>query len=536
MVNPSPEWIGKLNETLLPESFVEITYGITELGIQEDAAASSNGETIFSNSAEVTDSSVEKNMKVSTGEMNLTLLNGQFVIPDDIPAGMSDLPSTASGIGFVSSQCVSESNHPRIILSFGRVHTKLLPGLNITWSSTLNEYAESFKLSCYNNDQLLSEKVVTGNTEIRSEVLWEISNFNSIVIEVLSWCLPGRRARIEGVDIGIFIILTKKDLMSFSHESARDPISGTLPKDGIEFSVDNSDQKWNPLNAQGLYKFLYDQQPITVRYGMDVNGTVEWIPGGRFYLSEWSVPSNGLEASFVARDVFSILMKSTYTGRKYGTLYEFAHDALELLTDDNLKFSLSEQLKNYSADITSEKTEYKDSDILQMVANAAGMALYQSRDSVICIDRIPSLTFSKQTFGSEITVVNNFSWPEVEFLTPVSSVSCSVKEKTGDTVTSKTVSYPTIPEKEGAQQTVSNPMVSKQVTEMPQNILTEAYKLLSNRKKTTLEYRASPFNDALDFIKIYSRFNHESVLLVTSVKYTFNGCFNGTISGYLIGE
>lgn len=536
MINPSHAWLGKLNDTLLPECFVEVTYGITELGIQEDAVASSNGEAPFSNILGITDSSSKRFKKISTGELNLTLLNGEFLFPDPSKSVVSENFSSAVDTGFISHRCVSSTNHPKVTLSFSKITKKQLPGITIVWSTTLNEFADSFKVACYKGGALLSEKAVTGNKAVRSEVMWEISGFDSISVEVLSWCIPGRRARIEGIDVGIFVVFTKKDLVKFSHESSRDPISGSLPKDEIKFSVDNSDQRWNPLNPQGLYKYLYDQQPVTTRYGMDVNGTIEWIPGGRFYLSEWSVPSNGLEASFVARDVFSILMKSTYTGRKYGTLYEFAYDALELLADENLKISLSDELKGYQADIMDESSEFKDSDILQMVANAAGMSMYQSRDSVIYIKRIPSLSSAKQNAGSEIVVLNNFSWPEVEFLPPVSSVSCTVKEKSGDTITSKTVSYPTSPSKEGAQQTVSNPMVSKQVTEMPQNILTEAYKLLSNRKKVTLEYRASPFNDALDYIKIHSQFDHDSILLATEVKYTFDGSFRGSVNGYLIGE
>ena len=35
MVRPSQKWIEKFSETLVPEMFVRITYGVTEPGLQE---------------------------------------------------------------------------------------------------------------------------------------------------------------------------------------------------------------------------------------------------------------------------------------------------------------------------------------------------------------------------------------------------------------------------------------------------------------------------------------------------------------------
>ena len=43
---------------------------------------------------------------------------------------------------------------------------------------------------------------------------------------------------------------------------------------------------------------------MRVKYGLKLNDdTIEYIPAGVFYLSEWESPQNGLEANFVARDL-----------------------------------------------------------------------------------------------------------------------------------------------------------------------------------------------------------------------------------------
>jgi hypothetical protein len=103
----------------------------------------------------------------------------------------------------------------------------------------------------------------------------------------------------------------RKNIPPLTHSSARDPISGQLSQESISFSLDNSDRTWDSVNPQGIYKYIYERQPVTVRYGMDVDGKTEWVSGGMFFLSEWSVPANSIEASFQARDAFLYLSRTS---------------------------------------------------------------------------------------------------------------------------------------------------------------------------------------------------------------------------------
>lgn len=557
MVQPSQKWLNKFNDTLVPEMFVKIIYSITEPGLQEDAIPSTNSEVLFSNVSSVVDNSTQAYTKYATGELNFTQLDGTYKLPpENVPESVSFILTTldynaletSSGAillgtemsypdeaGYISELCVTENNYPIVTLSFSKIHTAAIPGISIVWSTTFDEWATSFKLTAYSGSTIVSTKIVSSNADVSCEVDWNVSGYDSISIEVLEWCLPNRRARIEKIQLGRFIVFEKNDIFSYKHESTRDPISGQLPNDSITFTVDNSQQKWNPINPEGLYKYLYERQTISVEYGMDLDGTTEWITGGKFFLSEWSVPSNSIEASFTARDAFGYLMASNYTGRMYGTLYEMAYDALELLSDNIATFQISDELKNYSTDITKQdKSNYKDSDILQMVANAAGMAMYQTRDGTIVIDRIPDISVAKANILGEISVINNFSWPEITFSSPLKNVTCSIGVKSGDSTTSKTVSYPESATGDGATQSVSNEMLSESILAQPKNILTESYKILSNRRKASLSYRASPHFDALDYVLVHHQFGYSSVLLTTNFTYEYSGCFHGTVEGYML--
>lgn len=531
MEHPSAAWLEKFdNETLVPEQFIKVTYDCTEIGVQADAAASATAQVPFGNIENTTKDYERTLTKYATGETNMCALDGSFNI----------VPSSANygDAGFVSHTLVSDSNHPRIVLSFSRVHTREVPGLTIVWSSMLDEWATQFTLTAYNGANVVSTINVSNNypeelngTRAYSETEWAIKNYDSIAIDILKWSVPNRRARIEWIMVGFHRIYDKSNIMSFTHTSSRDPISAQLSKDSIEFTLDNSKRTWDAVNPKGAFRYLYERQEVNVKYGMDVNGETQWINGGKFYLSEWSVPANGLEASFVARDAFEFLMNTTYTGQKSGTLYQLCYSALETLpteiqnTFPNGMFYIAEELKEYSTDFSSESTSYKNSDVLQLAANAAGMALYQTRDGQIRIERV-NLAAESGTEVYEIAEINNYEYPEITFSSRVKNVSCSIN--------STEHLYPEASDVDGVTQSVSNEFLTETMLTKSKNSLTEAYATLSNRKKVELEYRASPHIDALDHILLKHEFGSKSNVFVTESKYEFTGCFKGTVSGYML--
>lgn len=518
MVEVSDKWKEKFNETLVPESFVEITCGITEPGINKKATIITSSAAPFSTFHNIALSDNASISRYSTGEPNLTVLDGSCgIVPSSPPYGTT---------GFLSAEIFDDSSHPVIRLELPSENKSSIPGVSICWSTAFNEYATDFSVSAYLGAKKLKTVTVNGNKSIRSDVEVELSGFDAVELEVLKWCLPDRRVRVEQVKIGRYLVFDKTKILSYSHSSARDPISGQLSQESISFSLDNSDRTWDSVNPQGIYKYIYERQPVTVRYGMDVDGKTEWVSGGMFFLSEWSVPANSIEASFQARDAFLYLSSTKYTGRKYGTLYEMCYDALELLEADEITFDISDELKDYSTDITSDESTYHNSDILQLAANAAGMALYQTRDGVIKINRVYGADTSNPVL--DIPVLNNYSWPEITFAQNMLNVVT--------TAGGVTYAYPESPSGKGVSQTLSNVMLTKDILAKSRNALTESYGVLSNRRKASLTYRASPTIDALDMVKIHHQFNYDAVLLATNVKYTFNGCFKGTVEGYMMAD
>lgn len=83
MINVSKEWEAAQKETLLPEMFVEISYEVTEPGLQEEAVASGSNEDLYSNVAQITDSSEKHVRAYSALDYGCWGLDGSFDYFDD---------------------------------------------------------------------------------------------------------------------------------------------------------------------------------------------------------------------------------------------------------------------------------------------------------------------------------------------------------------------------------------------------------------------------------------------------------------------
>lgn len=315
---------------------------------------------------------------------------------------------------------------------------------------------------------------------------------------------------------------TKADLMSFQHQQTGSLVSGELPKNHIDFSLDNSDGKWNPSHPQGLTRYLSERLKISLRYGSDINGVVQWIPGGVFYLTEWHTPNNGLEASFVARDILEFMIDKTYTGPVTGTLYDLALRAVEQADlPTGATVSLCEELKLYSVGAIEYQTGSESvAAVLQRCANAACCVMYQNRDGTLVIERMTT-----ERTGYEIPSFLSFSYPEFEYSRPLKQVTV----KYGANESTSFLYSPS-----GETQTLTNEFIS---TATQAAFVGEwVCKNIRTRKKVSGEFRGDPRLDVFDIVKVESKYGTLYNVALTDIKYTFNGAFRAAYSGHVQDE
>lgn len=510
MIAVSDAWKAAQLETLVPVSDIRIEYNVTDPGVQDEAVATTASEEIYSAVADVVNEEALNEPMYATLEHNLWALDSSLGVLSETPV-MTD--------GFVSSNISGAdgafSEIPTITISFSKVHTNNIPGISVTWSKAYEEYATRFRITIYNGATVVKTILVEDNRSVSSNVWEAISGYDKIVLEVLEWCKPYRRARLLEVLIGIKQVYTKADLMGYSHEQDADLLSGALPKNSIVFELDNSDNRWNPDNPVGTEQYLIQRQTLIVRYGLLINGEMEWIRAGTFYMSEWDTPSNGITASFTARDLLEFCTE-VYTGPRSGSLLTIAQAALEQSGIKVEDVALSEVLANVHTDVSDEETENTCAEMLQMVANAGRCCIWQSRDGLLHIEPLDT-TLTDYVIGTMGNGLSN-AYEHPEFTLTKELKSVRVNSGQGVATNSAT----------GMVQEVSNPLV---VDEATANAVAEWCKdCLKGRKTLSGSFRADPRLDVLDKVTVVSKYS-SSPVYITSIKYDYNGAFRGTYEG-----
>lgn len=420
MQNVSQKWKDNQNELITSESFVELSLKLTDPDAYEDATAEHNGSVYFSDEADYVVSEVDKNIDPhATLERNLWVLDGsRKVLP------VNDYGENGYIGDIICGENRSFSKNPILSVNFSKVFTDLITGVSIVWSSVFGEYATDFIVTAYNDNEVVATKTVTDNKESKLTVYVDMAGYNKIIIEVLKWSLPYRRARVAAVQIGTELVYGKSEIFEYSHSQSVDPISAELPISKISFAINNVDDTFDPNNLNSLAKYLIERQEVKVRYGYKLDDEVEWIDGGTFYLSEWDAPQNGLSAEFTARDLLEFMSGMYYYGiyNPNGTsLYDLAERVLidaDLPLDESgtVKWVIDPKLKNiYTIAPLPIDTH---ANCLQMIANAGECVIYQDRNGILHIE-----TMSYDETDYSINLFNSYSKSDIALSKPLKEVT-----------------------------------------------------------------------------------------------------------------
>ena len=531
------EWKNIHKRALLNESFVEVSLDITDPDALADAEAEDNGAIYTSDSKELT-KQVDKNISpYCTLEQNLWCLDGsRKAIPE---TNFKD-DSYASDV-LSDDTCVFSTKRPTITIEFDEVHRKLVPGVTITWSKTYNEYADTFEVIAYNGDTVVATKEVTGNRYVKSLIPFDIVNYKRVVVIIKKWCLPHHRARVEQIFIGLNKVYGKADLFDYSHSQSVDPVSTSLPKVEISFSIDNVNGEYNPHNPYGLAQYLMERQEIKARYGLKMDdGSIEWIKGGTFYLSEWYAKQNGMTADFKARDILEFMSDiyaegHDFSSRKLSELATklFVAANLPLNSDGSRKWRIDSSLDNIKTNARLPEDTLANN--LQLIANAAGCVLYQDRDGTI---RIEPLSGGEENTDYEINAFNSYSKSEITLSKPIKQVRVKVYKYeivAGDVVTTMSEAvHPTDANVVGVMgETImlDNPLVTSECN--PAKLAELLYTYLGHRMTLESSWRPDVRLDALDIVKNVNDYNTRRVRM-TDVEFKYNGAFRCTGKGKVI--
>ncbi len=507
----SAGWINAQSDVLVPLSYLNVSYKVSDPLAVERAKESDNGHIDTASALGIFGAAGDDYPRYACLEPNAWLLDGRTIAPE--------MPREKQG--YISSQVSQRQgqtapflSHPIIAITFSEAIKNIMPGITLQWSTAYNEFAVGYTLSVYSNNQIVYHESIADNKDIMNCFDVMLDTYDTIVLEISEWSLPNRHARVEGITIGTVKVFDKNSILDFSQTLSADPLSLILPKSEISFSISNLNGEWNPDNPQGVYKYLLERQEITAKYGYKINGATEWIPCGKFYISEWNTPQNGIVASFTARDVLGLadipfILPTVRTMNLY-ELCEIAGAEAGLTGTDVF---IDNSLKDYSVTIPDD-FDYTCAEVLQLCANASLCVMRIDRSGSLHIEKL-----NNSVTDYQINRFNSYKNAEYEISKPLMQVD--VNE--GLAVFNASAL--------GEVQKLSNPLITTQQTAMKLAEWTAG--ILSCRRTLSGEYRADPRLDALDIVTVENKYATQKVV-VTEIKYTFNGAFRGYYEGRAI--
>lgn len=431
MYTVSEAWKAVQAQRLVNEGYIEITFSVGDPDAWEDMTAGDDGHLYISDAAGAASIVRRSAVKYATLERDLWKCDGSFLFaPRDVPEDMQKLKYAGYTGATLSGEDGVFSPPPVLTMRFSSVHAPLIPGVTIRWSEALDEYAERFTISAYAGGVLKTTHTVEDNKAVLSVIWMDIEGYDRIDIAIEQWSKPLHYPRAETLLAGITATYGKRDITSYAHEASSSPISAELPKNTITFALDNSAQLYDPNNPTGMSRYLIERQEMEARYGFRMDdGTVEWIPAGVFYLSEWDAPQNGIEASFTGRDI-TALLQGTYAKGLYSasgrTLYALAEEVLEdaglpLSADGTPRWELDDALKGITT--TAPLPAATRAECLQLIAQAGCMEMWHDRTGKLHIG--PG--------GAQPTdyALNDFVLyrrPEISLLKPLKDISVNTYE------------------------------------------------------------------------------------------------------------
>jgi len=269
--------------------------------------------------------------------------------------------------------------------------------LRVVGDSARGEYPVDFTVDLYGEgDVLLHSESVTGNTEVNwlyvlpSPVL----DVARQVLTVTRWSHTGRQVKIAEFFTSVRQIYESADLVEISLLEEREIGTGTIPVGAISANeitirLRNDDRRFDADNDQSpLYRLLKPNRRLRAWLGVRLSDeSIEWVPLGVYWSTEWQAPGDAVVASVIARDRMELLRKSTYQSshvQQGVSLYDLAEAVLQDAGLASEEYDIDPALQNIIVPWAwFEPVSHREA--LRLIAEAAMATVYGDRDGIVRI-------------------------------------------------------------------------------------------------------------------------------------------------------
>lgn len=341
--------------------------------------------------------SVPNLTKYGTLEKRQFLMDGSFsLFPDDPTPEYWGLWSLGQ-----SDRDGRFSDPPVLEISFTQEHSS--SGLTLHFYKPTGDWASDVLIQWYGaNGELLG----TGRFAPYAVDYYcakKVQGYRRVKITFLATSRPGRYLKLSGLDYGVSMTFSGREVVTAHVLESIDPLSNELSINTLNLTLFNGSGAFSILNPDGIFDVLQHKQKFTVYEDVrQDDGQTIAHNMGTFYLSDWENSSDTL-ANFTATDAVGLLDSAPHDGGMYDTTADrLAADILS-----GYDYELEESLRDKPVrGYLSAKTRR---DALQQLAFALGAVVDCSRSDVIRIYRAPTrpsslITYRRKWQGSKVTL------------------------------------------------------------------------------------------------------------------------------------
>jgi len=485
-------------------SKARVTFDISDVTAAVDVnSIATSPEHILSNKLQLINKNREQSYNLATWEPNRFKLNGSFSFPDDTLENNLEM-------GYCSNVLCDEDGtfnpHQTIVFTFNQNHSSM--GITVTFDVHNNEYAENFTVTAYDESNNIIDTVeVVGNTEVQSTPIGQLYQYRKIEIVIKKWCKPYRRARVVEVDFGVVRVYKDNNLLKASLIEDMDTTASTLPIPEFKFTVDNSSREFNILNPSGIYNYLQERQQVHCEIGIDVGGTVEYVPLGNYLLTEWISEEGSMTATFTARPNLDLMGNYDYESleaKQDYSLYDMAEEIFALCGITN--YEIDPALQSALTKGLVKKTDCRS--LLQMITLASCANVFVTRNNMI------KLVVNPGEMGAAVDSIdldNMYQEAQIELDKIVKAVQVTYYT---DLNTSAVVSVnnPGI-DKGDVLKLENNTLINTEVQAI--NVANWVLRQKNYRAKYSLNWRGNPAHELNDIITIENAYGTAKKAIIT---------------------
>ena len=215
---------------------------------------------------------------------------------------LSVLDTINTNAGYISDDLFEDISNPTIDFSFEET---TINGMTIYFK---DNYPTNMTLEFSDSSSI----TVTPDNEIVQVIFDEPKTITSASITINEMAYSDRKIKIQEVDLGISYVYKDQDLIEFTVDEEVNKLVEEVPTNETSITINNMQDLFNPLNPQGVVKYLTDGSKIIPHIGVltETQG-VEFVKMGEFYFDSYTNNSDRT-TTLVGKNIIKQLESETF--------------------------------------------------------------------------------------------------------------------------------------------------------------------------------------------------------------------------------